>query len=88
MFLTQKQKHILELQDNNRDRKIIHSQSDITVSHMHTTNSVIYKDIKESLNVFDYYYTIFERRATRDNEELKDLLLSINRRINKSMRDK
>lgn len=95
MFLTRIQKNILEMQrDANASRKIIKGQSEfitgreISISQMHTTNTVVYKDIIEALQTLDDYYTLFERRARRDHEKIKSLTLSINRKINKSIKRK
>lgn len=95
MFLTKIQKEILEMQRNiHGTRKIIQGQSEsvmgreITISQMHTTNTVVYKDILEALKTFDDHYELFERRANRDQEKIKGLTLSINRKINKSIRGK
>lgn len=93
MFLTKIQKEIIEMQRNiHGSRKIIQSQSEsvmgreITISQMHTTNTIVYKDILEALKTFDDNYELFERRARRDHEKIKSLTLSINRKINKSIR--
>ena len=93
MFLTRIQKEILEMQINaHASRKIIKGQSEfitgreISISQMHTTNTIVYKDIIEALQTLDDYYDLFERRAKRDHEKLKKLTLSINRKINKSIR--
>lgn len=95
MFLTRIQKKILEMQRNaNASRKIIKGQSkiitgrEISISQMHTTNTVVYKDIIEALQTLDDYYALFERRARRDQEKIKSLTLSINRKINKSIKRK
>ena len=84
MFLTKRQKQILDLQMYPSSRKILSVQNNMSVSHMHTTNTVVYKDIKEALVVLDSYYELFERRLIRDKDEMKDLLLKVNRKINKS----
>ena len=95
MFLTKIQKEIIEMQRKiHGTRKIIQGQSEstvgreITISQMHTTNTVVYKDILEALKTFDDHYELFERRARRDQEKIKSLTLSINRKINKSIRGK
>lgn len=95
MFLTKIQKEILEMQINaHATRKIIKGRSksiigrEISISQMHTTNTIVYKDIIEALQTLDSYYELFERRARRDQEKIKSLTLSINRKINKSIRRK
>lgn len=93
MFLTKIQKEILEMQKNaNASRKVIQGQTEstigrtITISQMHTTNTVVYKDIIEALKTLDNYYKLFERRSKRDHKIIKPLIKSINRKINKSLR--
>lgn len=94
MFLTKIQKEILELQKKAATRKILQGQSEqtigrkISISQMHTTNTIVYKDIIEALQTLDDYYKLFERRVKRDHEKIKTLTLSINRKINKSTRGK
>lgn len=94
MFLTKVQKEILEMQRRPASRKILQGQSEqllgrrISISQMHTTNTIVYKDILEALQTLNDHYPLFERRAKRDHEKIKALTLSINRKINKSIRGK
>jgi Mg2+ and Co2+ transporter CorA len=95
LFLTRIQRKILEMQrDTHASRKIIKGQSEfilgreISISQMHSTNTIVYKDILEALQTLDDYYDLFERRAKRDHEIIKSLTLSINRKINKSIKRK
>ena len=95
MFLTKHRREVLDLQLNHKGtRKVIASQSEvimgkhITARHMHSNNTAVFNDIKEALETFKKYYPLFERRAVKDNDELKTLLNGHSRQISRSIKDK
>ena len=50
--------------------------------------STIYHSFLEHLEWIDEYYPIFERRLRRDNVEVKERLVRLNRRISKSVKER
>lgn len=88
MFLTKREREIIDLQNRQASRKIIASQCDVSVSQMHSTNSKVYKDFLEALRTVDENFRLFGRRMVRDNKEVKQRLLSINRKVSGGVKNR
>lgn len=87
--MTKCQNKILRAQGiHGKSRKLVAQDIRKSRSHIHTTNTTIYQDFREALEVFNEYYPLFERRVLRDSDEVKELLLSLNRKINQGLKAK
>lgn len=87
VFLSKKEKQVLRAQGKSgENRKVADLTLGISRSHLNTTNTRIYVNFIEALETFNEYYPIFERRLVENADQVKELLLGINRRLNQSVR--
>jgi len=89
MGLTKKQKETLKAIGTNAEN--FHTRNikvgDRTVN-VDERLSTIYYSFLEHLEYMDEYYAIFARRLRRDNVDVKRRLISLNRKISKSVKEK
>lgn len=83
MGVTKKQKTTLERIGPKGENFNIRVQAlEEPVANIDNRLTTFYKSTLEHLEYLDEYFTIFEGRVRRDPECLKNLVLSINRKVN------
>lgn len=84
MGLTSKQRKILEVLSRN-DAKETASQLGVSVNDLHVSNTLVFQNFSESLNVMLDYFPIFERRLRARDPELYTKLRRLASKIHKEI---
>lgn len=87
MFLSSKQKEVLEAQGKNAiNKKVAHNYDRLNMprSTMHSINSNIFNNFREALEVMDEYFPVFEGRYKRHEKEVWDRMRSIRSKIKRT----
>ena len=78
MFLSSKQKEVLEAQGKNAiNKKVADNRLGMPRSTMHSINSNVFNNFREGLEVMDEYFDVFEGRYKRHEDEIWDRMRSI-----------
>ena len=85
VFLSTKQREVLEAQGKNAIRKKVASNDlGMNSSTFHSINSNIFKNFREALEVMDEYYPVFEGRFKRHDLEVWDRMRSLRAKMQRT----
>jgi len=80
LFLSTKQKQVLEAQGRKAENKRVadnHDRLNMPRSTMHSINSNIFNNFREALDVMDEYFDVFEGRYRRHGDPVWERMRSI-----------